>query len=230
MVIDVDHRLISKNVYWPLLSDFVNILSQEKIALTIIENKKYFNLWLRFLTLFQGTTTEEKILDQSNFFSGMNINERLLTQHVEYEPQGYMYAFTIELEISAAAMWCFVSHLKSNVRKCENRIFSITKEFRFLFVQYSPEKFTEVIKQIVQSISEWLQSLNFDSNRTDPWKLSFHLPLHRYLAVFAYNAIHKYNIDPALFLPIDDQMALWNLIFHPLRTIVRVERRWRREN
>jgi E3 ubiquitin-protein ligase UBR3 len=54
MVVDVEHRLIVKNVYWPLLSDFVNILSQEKIALTIIENKKYFNLWLRFLTLFQG--------------------------------------------------------------------------------------------------------------------------------------------------------------------------------
>jgi hypothetical protein len=54
MVVDVEHRLIVKNVYWPLLSDFVNILSQEKIALTIMENKKYFNLWLRFLTLFQG--------------------------------------------------------------------------------------------------------------------------------------------------------------------------------
>ncbi len=54
MVVDVEHRLIVKNVYWPLLSDFVNILSQEKVALTIIENQKYFNLWLRFLTLFQG--------------------------------------------------------------------------------------------------------------------------------------------------------------------------------
>jgi E3 ubiquitin-protein ligase UBR3 len=64
MVIDVEHRLIVKNVYWPLLSDFVNILSQEKIVLTIIENKKYFNLWLRFLTLFQG-----KILKTKIFFS-----------------------------------------------------------------------------------------------------------------------------------------------------------------
>lgn len=53
---------------------------------------------------------------------GMNVNERILTQHVEYEPQAYMYAFTIELEISAAAMWCFVNHLKSNVSKFEERI------------------------------------------------------------------------------------------------------------
>lgn len=54
MVVNVEHPLIVRNVYWPLLSDFVNILAQEKIALAIMENKKFFNLWLRFLTLFQG--------------------------------------------------------------------------------------------------------------------------------------------------------------------------------
>ena len=68
MVIDVEHRLIVKNVYWPLLSDFVNILSQEKIALTIIENKKYFNLWLRFLTLFQGEIPSSLEKPTSIFF------------------------------------------------------------------------------------------------------------------------------------------------------------------
>jgi len=53
----------------------------------------------------------------------MNVNERILTQHVEYEPQAYVSAFTIELEIIAAAMWCFVSHLKSNVSKCRKLFF-----------------------------------------------------------------------------------------------------------
>jgi hypothetical protein len=48
----------------------------------------------------------------------MNVNERIISQHVEYEPQAYMYAFTIELEISAAAMWCFAIHFKPNVSKC----------------------------------------------------------------------------------------------------------------
>ncbi|UJR15883.1 hypothetical protein I4U23_002808 [Adineta vaga] len=182
MVVDVEHQLIVKNVYWPLLSDFVNILSQEKIALAILENKKYFNLWLRFLTLFQG----------------MNVNERIINHHVEYEPQGYMYAFTIELEICAAAMWCFINHLKPN---------------------YSSEKLIAVIKQIIESINDWMQSLNFQIDNTDHWKLTFHLPLHRYLATFAYNAIYKYNIDPALFLPIDNQNMLLNLMFYPLRTI-----------
>ena len=47
----------------------------------------------------------------------MNVNERIIDHHIEYEPQAYMYAFTIELEISAAAMWCFINHLKADVSK-----------------------------------------------------------------------------------------------------------------
>ena len=62
----------------------------------------------------------------------MNVNERILNQHVEYEPQAYMYAFTIELEISAAAMWCFANHLKINVKK-----FSFCNSFKFCFSVFS---------------------------------------------------------------------------------------------
>ena len=54
MIVNLEHPFVAKNVYWPLSSDFVNILSQEKIALMMMENKKYFHFWLRFLTLFQG--------------------------------------------------------------------------------------------------------------------------------------------------------------------------------
>ncbi|CAF5081550.1 unnamed protein product, partial [Rotaria sp. Silwood1] len=64
-----------------------------------------------------------------------------------------------------------------------------------------------------------MQSLSFDRNRMDDWKLTFHLPLHRYLSVFAYNAIYQYNIDPSLFLPVDNENSLLNLMFYPLRTI-----------
>jgi len=78
-----------------------------------------------------------------------------------------------------------------------------------------------VIKQIIDSINGWMESLNFRLDNTDNWKLTFHLPLHRYLSVFAYNAIYKFNIDPALFLPTDNQNTLLKLMFYPLRTIVR---------
>jgi hypothetical protein len=62
------------------------------------------------------------------------VNERIVTQHIEYEPQAYMYAFTIELEISAAAMWCFVSHLKPNVSKCVELFYS-NKFFLLVFIR-----------------------------------------------------------------------------------------------
>ena len=82
-----------------------------------------------------------------------------------------------------------------------------------------------MIKLIVGKIYDWMQSLSFDLNNNDPWRLTFHLPLHRYLSVFAYNAIYRYNIDPELFLPIDNQDMLLSLMYHPLRTIVSEEMR-----
>jgi hypothetical protein len=65
-----------------------------------------------------------------------------------------------------------------------------------------------------------MQSLHFQADQIDPWMLTFHLPLHRYLSVFAYQAIHGYNIHPSTFLPVDDELALSNLMFFPLRTLV----------
>lgn len=42
----------------------------------------------------------------------MNVNQRELTQHIEFEPNTYYAAFTAELEASAYPMWALVSHLK----------------------------------------------------------------------------------------------------------------------
>ena len=73
-----------------------------------------------------------------------------------------------------------------------------------------------------------MQSLHFQADQIDPWMLTFHLPLHRYLSVFAYQAIYSYNISPSRFLPVDDELALSNLMFFPLRTLVGEEwRSWR---
>lgn len=69
-----------------------------------------------------------------------------------------------------------------------------------------------------------MQSLHFQADQIDPWMLTFHLPLHRYLSVFAYQAIHAYDINPSKFLPVDDRLALLNLMFFPLRTLVGAEK------
>jgi hypothetical protein len=46
---------------------------------------------------------------------GMNMNARELSEHVEYEPDAYYAAFSIELEVCASVMWSLVSHLTDKV-------------------------------------------------------------------------------------------------------------------
>jgi hypothetical protein len=74
---------------------------------------------------------------------------------------------------------------------------------------------------VIEAIRDWIQWLHFDEDQMDPWKLTFHLPLHRYLSVFAYSAVSSHHLDTALFLPVDDEPALLNLMYFPLRTLVR---------
>ena len=48
-------------------------------------------------------------------FVGMNLNQRELHQHVEFEPDTYYAAFSAELEIAASPMWSLISHCKTKV-------------------------------------------------------------------------------------------------------------------
>lgn len=41
----------------------------------------------------------------------MNVNQREMNQHIEFEPTTYYAAFSAELEASAYPMWALVSHL-----------------------------------------------------------------------------------------------------------------------
>ncbi|CAF0753954.1 unnamed protein product [Didymodactylos carnosus] len=183
VVVDVDHTLIKRNLYWPLVSDFVNILSHKNITVTILENPKYFSLWLKFVSLFQG----------------MNVNHRVFSHHVEYEPQSYLYAFTTELEICAAAMWCMINHIQTDV---------------------SVNLIVSTMKWLVKSVEDWLTAIDYSSTtHSYPGRLTFHLPLHRYMSVFAHNAIYNYNVHPSTFLPITNQAKLFDLLFYPLKAV-----------
>lgn len=42
----------------------------------------------------------------------MNVNQRELSTHVEFEPNTYYAAFSAELEASAYPMWALLSHLR----------------------------------------------------------------------------------------------------------------------
>jgi E3 ubiquitin-protein ligase UBR3 len=50
----------------------------------------------------------------------MNLNQRELHQHVEFEPDTYYAAFSAELEIAASPMWSLISHLRNQVSSTFN--------------------------------------------------------------------------------------------------------------
>lgn len=70
----------------------------------------------------------------------MNVNQRELSQHVEFEPNTYYAAFSAELEASAYPMWALVSHLRGP----ENSDLS-----------------KRVIKYCLTALQDWLDGINF---------------------------------------------------------------------
>lgn len=73
----------------------------------------------------------------------MNVNQRELSQHVEFESNTYYAAFSAELEASSYPMWQLVSHL------------------------HGPES-AELSKRVLnfchEALRDWLDAVNF----TDP--------------------------------------------------------------
>lgn len=73
---------------------------------------------------------------------GMNVNQRELNQHVEFEPNTYYAAFSAELEASAYPMWALVSHLTDETTA------SLTKR---------------VLSSCVNELNDWMEAINFTS-------------------------------------------------------------------
>lgn len=97
-VIDCATKAMKEHCYWPLVSDFNNVLSHESVALVFLRDDDLVDMWFQFLSMLQG----------------MNVNLRETGSHIEYEPSSYYAAFSCELEASAYPMWSIISHLKDN--------------------------------------------------------------------------------------------------------------------
>uniref|UniRef100_A0A182YCW1 E3 ubiquitin-protein ligase n=1 Tax=Anopheles stephensi TaxID=30069 RepID=A0A182YCW1_ANOST len=95
-VVDCAERVMKEHCYWPLVSDFNNVLSHESVALVFLKDDDLIDMWFQFLSMLQG----------------MNVNIREIISHVEYESSSYYAAFSCELEASAYPMWSIISHLQ----------------------------------------------------------------------------------------------------------------------
>ncbi|KAJ0176856.1 hypothetical protein K1T71_008035 [Dendrolimus kikuchii] len=94
-VIDCTKRVMKEHCYWPLVSDFNNVLSHKSVALLFLQDDALVDMWFEFLSMLQG----------------MNVNIREVGGHIEFEPSSYYAAFSCELEAAAYPMWSVLSHL-----------------------------------------------------------------------------------------------------------------------
>lgn len=194
--------------YWPLVSDFNNVLSHESVALVFLRNDKLVDMWFQFLFMLQG----------------MNVNERETGTHVEYEPGSYYAAFSCELEASAYPMWSIISHLKdathtdlaNNIlRFCINYL----QEWLDAIFLYQP-KIEPVSQGNLVSVFDFVFHYFGIIEQREMLVASFHFPLHRYLAAFTCQAVKCMGMSLKNILPSTNLLTL--LMIHPLRVQVSV--------
>ncbi|CAH1135569.1 unnamed protein product [Ceutorhynchus assimilis] len=182
-VVDCAKSVMKEHCYWPLVSDLNNVLSHRPVALKFMTDDNLLYMWFAFLSMFQG----------------MNVNQRELSQHVEFEPTTYYAAFSAELEASAYPMWALVTHLTDESTAHLTR---------------------RVLNSCIKEWYDWLATTNyFGPIKEDNMQVSFHLPLHRYLAVFLCQGVAKQGIKVEEILPFSDTLMTL-LIMHPLRVQV----------
>lgn len=54
VVVNCGEALLKNNTYWPLVSDFINILSHQSVAKRFLEDHSLLMLWMSFVSFFQG--------------------------------------------------------------------------------------------------------------------------------------------------------------------------------
>uniref|UniRef100_A0A8C0RGQ4 E3 ubiquitin-protein ligase n=1 Tax=Canis lupus familiaris TaxID=9615 RepID=A0A8C0RGQ4_CANLF len=177
VVVNCGEALLKNNTYWPLVSDFINILSHQSVAKRFLEDHGLLVTWMNFVSFFQG----------------MNLNKRELNEHVEFESQTYYAAFAAELEACAQPMWGLLSHCK---------------------VRETQEYTRNVVRYCLEALQDWFDAINF-VDEPAPNQVTFHLPLHRYYAMFLSKAVKCQELDLDSVLP--DQEMLMKLMIHPLQ-------------
>uniref|UniRef100_A0ABD2XDP5 E3 ubiquitin-protein ligase n=1 Tax=Trichogramma kaykai TaxID=54128 RepID=A0ABD2XDP5_9HYME len=178
-VVDCGRQVMKEHCYWPLVSDLNNVLSHKPVAQRFMYDDSLLEMWFDFLSMFQG----------------MNVNQREMGEHIEFEPNTYYAAFSAELEASAYPMWALVSHLRSPSSALLTR---------------------RVLSFCQTALQDWLDAVNFnDPKVNDSLQVSFHLPLHRYYAVFLCQAIRQKCATLNELLPSTETLHL--LMMHPLR-------------
>eukprot|EP00116_Pleurobrachia_bachei_P000505 sb/3460767/ len=193
-VVNCDHEIIRHHRYWPVVSDFHNLLSHDKIARYFLGEAALIRRWMGILT----------------HFTGMNKNKRQLIVHVAYENLTSQHAYSAEIETS--------SHIMTNLL-CVCTSPAESDQIRLVLsecVRALRSWFRMIQVQIVKPFLVPLNGEEFTATGPIPrQEITFHLPLHRYLAGFISQAINYCGMSLEEVLPSED--ILWCVMEHVLR-------------
>lgn len=54
---------MKEHCYWPLVSDFNNVLSHERVALVFLKDDNLIDMWFTFLSMLQGNKFERLTME-----------------------------------------------------------------------------------------------------------------------------------------------------------------------
>ncbi|XP_014668803.1 PREDICTED: E3 ubiquitin-protein ligase UBR3-like [Priapulus caudatus] len=131
------------------------------------------------------------------YFQAMNMNQRERVHHVEYEPNTYYASFSAELEACSSPLWVLAGHLRTPDT-----------------LHYTKA----LLEKCMSALLNWFDAINIRSLDSS-CKLSFHLPLHRWYALFISHAVQFQGATLEELLPSGSDLdeVLWDLMIHPLQ-------------
>lgn len=158
----------------------------------------------------------------------MNVNCQELGGHVEFEPNTYYAAFSAELEASAYPMWAMLSHLTSSETwPLTSRVLnSCLQRLRkwLIDVGYYRNQLPHEASGSAEYNTNYSTYMGIIRRSDDLNQFTFHLPLHRYLAVFLCQAVRAQNARIEDIIPYnnteDRDLLLLAIAVHPVRAQV----------
>lgn len=73
VVVNCGEALLKNNTYWPLVSDFINILSHQSVAKKFLEDHGLLVTWMNFVSFFQGTWLLAFLFSDDKLFFGIHL-------------------------------------------------------------------------------------------------------------------------------------------------------------
>eukprot|EP00794_Sanderia_malayensis_P003219 gene3219-3696_t len=157
--------------------------------INVLSHKDIVEIFLNDDALIEQWMTLVKLV------TAMNRNRRELLTHLEFEPSTYITSFSVEFESVVAVMWELV---RGCVKLNDKGIYCV-----------------KMIRATEKALQQWYSVVPFMPKKID---LTFHLALHRYLALFVSQAINRFGVDEKEALPSADLLAKW--MEYPLRALV----------